>query len=175
MTRPMPFSIQMPTMASTQATSRNFRLRLTGRMSKTIAVVVWTITALSITELLDPTVALLDSFAITLGGLRVSALLAGARVLVFPSQVEDVIAGTPGTVKEAWQIYVDTIDGSPKSMTVAIECDTVYPGNPSSLADSVARSLASRLGLKVPVECHPRGTLPRYEAKARRVLVKEQP
>ncbi|HEX9768166.1 MAG TPA: mechanosensitive ion channel domain-containing protein [Kiloniellales bacterium] len=44
-------------------------------MSKTIAVVVWTITALSITDLLDPTVALLDSLAITLGGLRISALL----------------------------------------------------------------------------------------------------
>jgi small-conductance mechanosensitive channel len=44
-------------------------------MSKTIAVVVWTIAALSITDLLDPTVELLDSFAITLGGLRVSALL----------------------------------------------------------------------------------------------------
>jgi small-conductance mechanosensitive channel len=44
-------------------------------MSKTIAVVVWTIAALSITDLLDPTVALLDSFALTLGGLRISALL----------------------------------------------------------------------------------------------------
>ena len=44
-------------------------------MSKTIAVVVWTVAALSITDLLDPTVALLDSFALTLGGLRISALL----------------------------------------------------------------------------------------------------
>ncbi|MDX1575322.1 MAG: mechanosensitive ion channel [Kiloniellales bacterium] len=44
-------------------------------MSKTIAVIVWTIAALSITELLDPTVALLDSLAVTLGELRISALL----------------------------------------------------------------------------------------------------
>jgi small-conductance mechanosensitive channel len=44
-------------------------------MSKTIAVIVWAIAALSITELLDPTVALLDSLAITLGELRISALL----------------------------------------------------------------------------------------------------
>jgi phenylacetate-CoA ligase len=95
--------------------------------------------------------------------------------LVFPSQVEDVIAGTPGTVKEAWQIYVDTVDGSPTSMTVAIESEAGYPGHPSELADAVARGLSSRLGLKVPVECHPHGTLPRYEAKARRVLIKEQP
>jgi small-conductance mechanosensitive channel len=44
-------------------------------MSKTIAVIVWTVAALSITELLDPTVALLDSLAITLGDLRISALV----------------------------------------------------------------------------------------------------
>ena len=96
-------------------------------------------------------------------------------VLVFPSQIEDVIASTPGTVKEAWQIYVDTVDGTPQTMSVAIECETAYAGNRSQLADTVARSLASRLGLKVPIECHPQGTLPRYEAKARRVLVKEHP
>jgi phenylacetate-CoA ligase len=94
-------------------------------------------------------------------------------VLVFPSQVEDVIAGTPGTVKEAWQIYVDTVDGTPETITVAIECESGYSGDPTDLADAVARSLSSRLGLKVPVECHQHGTLPRYEAKAQRVLVKE--
>ena len=95
-------------------------------------------------------------------------------VIVFPSQIEDVIAATPGTVKEAWQIYVDTVDGSPNSMSVAIECEDGHGGDPSALAGSVERSLSSRLGLKVPVECHPQGTLPRYEAKAKRVLVKEQ-
>jgi phenylacetate-CoA ligase len=95
-------------------------------------------------------------------------------VLVFPSQIEDVVAGTPGTVKDAWQIYVDTVDGSPKSMTVAIECEAGHSGLRADLAAVVAHSLSSRLGLKVPVECHPYGTLPRYEAKARRVLPKEQ-
>lgn len=95
-------------------------------------------------------------------------------VIVFPSQVEDVIAGTPGTVKEAWQIYVDTKESTPKTMTVAIECEAGYNGEPADLADTVAGSLSSRLGLKVPVECHQEGTLPRYEAKAQRVLVKEQ-
>ena len=44
-------------------------------MSKTIAVIAWTVAALNITDLLDPTVVLLDSLAITLGGLRISALL----------------------------------------------------------------------------------------------------
>ncbi len=95
-------------------------------------------------------------------------------VIVFPSQVEDVIAGTPGTVKEAWQIYVDTIEGTPETMTVAIESEAGYNGDPSELANSVARSLTARLGLKVPVDCYQEGELPRYEAKAQRVLVKEQ-
>lgn len=95
--------------------------------------------------------------------------------LVFPSQVEDVIAATPGTVKEAWQIYVDALDGSPKTITVAIECEAGLDGSAARLAEAVAHSLQSRLGLKVPVECHPQGTLPRYEAKARRVLVKDKP
>jgi small-conductance mechanosensitive channel len=44
-------------------------------MAKAIAIIVWTVAALSITELLDPTVALLDSLAIKLGELRLSALL----------------------------------------------------------------------------------------------------
>ncbi|MEJ2122316.1 MAG: hypothetical protein P8Z76_16770 [Alphaproteobacteria bacterium] len=94
-------------------------------------------------------------------------------VIVYPSQVEDVIAGTPGAVKEAWQIYVDKIDQSPTSVTVSIESERGFNGNPADLAETVARSLQSRLGLKVPVECHPVGTLPRYEAKAQRVMLKQ--
>ncbi len=95
-------------------------------------------------------------------------------VIVFPSQIEDVIAGTPGTVKEAWQIYVDTTEGSPENMSVAIECERGFNSDPADLAEMVARTISSRLGLKVPVECHQEGTLPRYEAKAQRVTLKEQ-
>jgi len=94
-------------------------------------------------------------------------------VIVYPSQVEDVVAATPGTVKEAWQIYVDQPGSAPKKAAVAIECEKGYNGSPKDLEESVGRSLTSRLGLKVPVECHAEGTLPRYEAKAQRVLVRE--
>jgi len=93
--------------------------------------------------------------------------------IVYPSQVEDVIAATPGTVKEAWQIYVDSLDQAPKSLCVAVEYDRGYNGAPAELGGAIERSLSSRLGLKVPVECHPEGTLPRYEAKAQRVLVRK--
>ena len=37
-TRPMPFSIQMPTMHNTQVTFSHFKLRLSGSTSKTMAV-----------------------------------------------------------------------------------------------------------------------------------------
>jgi small-conductance mechanosensitive channel len=73
--------------------------------SKAVAITVWTIAALNILELLEPTVALLDQLAVTLGGLRVSALtvikgmLALAVLLglaTFASRVlERRIKGTP--------------------------------------------------------------------------------
>jgi phenylacetate-CoA ligase len=95
-------------------------------------------------------------------------------VIVFPSQVEDVIAATPGTVKEAWQIYVEKVDQTIAAMSVAIEAARGANRAPEDLAGAVAHSLANRLGLKVPVECHPEGTLPRYEAKAQRVLARKR-
>jgi len=93
-------------------------------------------------------------------------------VIVYPSQIEDVVAAAQGTVNEAWQIYVDSLDQAPKHITVAVEYERTYNGAPDELAANIGRSLTSRLGLKVPVECHPEGTLPRYEAKAQRVQVR---
>jgi small-conductance mechanosensitive channel len=43
--------------------------------SQAVAVTAWTIAALNILDLLDPTIALLDQLAVSLGGLRISALL----------------------------------------------------------------------------------------------------
>jgi len=94
-------------------------------------------------------------------------------VIVFPSQIEDVIAATPGTVKEAWQIYVNEVDQAHDSITVAVEAERGFNGDRAALAETIGRALTARLGLKVPVECQPEGTLPRYEAKAQRVLVRE--
>ena len=55
-------------------------------------------------------------------------------------------------------------------MTIAIEVDRNFDGSSQLVIDAISRSLSSRLGLKVPVEAHEEGTLPRYEAKAQRVL-----
>ena len=94
-------------------------------------------------------------------------------VIVYPSQIEDVVAATKGTVKDAWQIYVDSLGHAPKQIVVAVECERALESTRDEVAASIARSLTSRLGLKVPVECHPEGTLPRYEAKAQRVQVRK--
>jgi phenylacetate-CoA ligase len=94
-------------------------------------------------------------------------------VIVYPSQIEDVVAATRGTVKEAWQIYVDSPGHAPKHMVVAVECERGHEAMRAELATSIERSLTARLGLRVPVECHPEGTLPRYEAKAQRVQVRK--
>lgn len=91
-------------------------------------------------------------------------------VMVFPSQIEDIIAGVQGVVKEAWQIYIDKERMTIGTLTVAIEA-SAQAGIPfEQLTGQVAREINGRLGMKVNVECHPEGTLPRYESKAVRVL-----
>jgi phenylacetate-coenzyme A ligase PaaK-like adenylate-forming protein len=105
---------------------------------------------------------------------RTDDMLKVRGVIVYPSQIEDVIAGTPGTVTEAWQVYVDKIDQSYDTVTVAVEIEDRSNREASDLAAEIERGLTDRLGLKVLVECHPKGALPRYEAKATRVLVREK-
>lgn len=91
-------------------------------------------------------------------------------VVVFPSQIEDIIAGTAGTVKEAWQIYVDKEATMIGSMTIAVEADEKVGRPAEQIASEVGRMIHNRLGLHAVVECLPSGSLPRYEAKATRVL-----
>jgi phenylacetate-CoA ligase len=91
-------------------------------------------------------------------------------VIVFPTQVEDVIAGVPGLAKEAWQIYIDGDGASLDQMEVAVERLPSATLSTDALAAEVAARLRTRLGLTVSVSCHADGTLPRYEAKAVRVI-----
>lgn len=91
-------------------------------------------------------------------------------VIVFPSQVEDVIAGVKGTVKEAWQIYIDKEATTIGRLTVAVESAAAEGRAAEDIAHDIRREINARMGMHVDVECHPEGTLPRYEAKAVRVL-----
>lgn len=91
-------------------------------------------------------------------------------VMVFPTQVEDVIAGVQGLAKEAWQIYIEGDGRSLDQMEVAIERLPAAAADAGSLVIEVQARLKARLGLSCHVSCHTEGTLPRYEAKATRVI-----
>ena len=91
-------------------------------------------------------------------------------VIVFPSQVEDVIAGVSGVVKEAWQIYLDKEATTIGTMTVAVEATQADQRPADHIIADIKREINARLGITIHVECHHEGTLPRYEAKATRVL-----
>ncbi|MBL8488179.1 MAG: AMP-binding protein [Rhodocyclaceae bacterium] len=90
-------------------------------------------------------------------------------VIVFPTQVEDVIAETEGAVKEAWHIYIDGEHHLLEEITVAIERRRDAEASREDLSYRVGHAIHSRMGIRVKVECHDEGTLPRYEAKAVRV------
>ncbi len=91
-------------------------------------------------------------------------------VMVFPSQIEDIVATTVGTVKEAWQIYVTEERQQLEQLDVEIECATASGRTAEEIASEVQAQIAARLGIRARVACQPEGTLPRYEAKAERVL-----
>jgi len=93
-------------------------------------------------------------------------------VMVFPSQVEDVIAAHADTVKEAWQIYIDRQDRVLDEAIVAIERRSGAGKDTDALAEDIARAIQARLGIRMRVEVSDEGQLPRYEAKAVRVIVR---
>ena len=90
--------------------------------------------------------------------------------IVFPSQIEDIIANTDGTVKEAWQIYIDKEATTISNMTIACEAQRSEGRPLGEVAAEVGREVQARLGIRAQVDCLDEGTLPRYEAKATRVL-----
>ena len=91
-------------------------------------------------------------------------------VIVFPSQIEDVIAGIKGVAKEAWQIYLDKEASTLGKMTVAVEAIHAEQRPAEQIEAEIKREINARLGITIQVECHQEGALPRYEAKATRVL-----
>jgi len=93
--------------------------------------------------------------------------------MVFPSQIEDCIASLPATVNEAWQIYVDREEKVLEELIVAVERRADSTQGDDDIRDALERSIRARLGIRVTVEVQQEGTLPRYEAKATRVLVRK--
>jgi phenylacetate-CoA ligase len=94
-------------------------------------------------------------------------------VMVYPSQIEDIIAGLQGTIKEAWQIYIDQREGGMDQMEVAFERKAGAASSTADLENALRDQLRSRLGLSCEIVCHEEGKLPRYEAKATRVIKRQ--
>lgn len=101
---------------------------------------------------------------------RTDDMLKVRGVMVFPTQIEEIIAQTDGTVKDAWQIYVDNDKSELDTLTVSLERRNGAPMTEDQLEHVVWREIQSRLGLQCQVKCHTEGALPRYEAKATRVI-----
>jgi phenylacetate-CoA ligase len=101
---------------------------------------------------------------------RTDDMLKVKGVIVFPSQIEDIVARTPGIVKEAWQIYIDKHQTTLGTICVAVEADGAAARPGAQICDDIRREIRARIGIQVDVECVPHGSLPRYEAKATRVL-----
>ena len=95
-------------------------------------------------------------------------------VIVYPSQIEEVVTATEGTVKEAWQIYIGKPARALEEITVAVERERRSNRTPDELKQAIAEALHARLGVRAEVECYEEGALPRYESKAERVLVRER-
>jgi phenylacetate-CoA ligase len=90
-------------------------------------------------------------------------------VMVFPSQIEDVITNIEDTVKEAWHIYIDRKDKILDELTIEVERSRGCNHTNDEVAKRVQKAIHARLGIRVSVDCKDEGTLPRYEAKAVRV------
>jgi phenylacetate-CoA ligase len=90
-------------------------------------------------------------------------------VIVFPTQIEDIIAEMEGTVKEAWHIYIDGEHQILEEITVAVERRSSSSQTKQDIQQRIAHAIHSRLGIRVTVECRDEGSLPRYEGKAVRV------
>jgi phenylacetate-CoA ligase len=104
------------------------------------------------------------SFAALEGGIlgRVDDMLVVRGVNVYPAALEDAIRKFP--VAE-YRVEVSTVRAM-SEIKIGIEADPGEDG--PAVARQLAASLTRALGLRVPVEALPPGTLPRFEMKASR-------
>ncbi|HET6880706.1 MAG TPA: AMP-binding protein [Pirellulales bacterium] len=91
---------------------------------------------------------------------RLDDMLIVRGVNVFPSAVEQIVHGFPEV--EEFRVTATKVEEMDR-LTIEIEDRLERPSR-------VADELRLRLGLNVAVECVPLGSLPRYEAKARRFV-----
>ena len=106
---------------------------------------------------------------------RVDDVIHFKGVKIFPSAVQEALFKFPEITE--YQIVVDKTV-MPYRMTVRAEVPSSLLNNEgaaSAYRAKVTRELANIIFVHPSVELTPTGTLPRYEGKAKRVLVKEKP
>lgn len=105
------------------------------------------------------------TFARMEGGIigRIDQMLIVRGVNIFPSSIEAIVRSYPQV--QEFAIELDTVDAMDQ-LQVKVE---VADANPQGVVDEIAREMAHRLALRVPVRLVTPETLPRFELKARRV------
>jgi phenylacetate-CoA ligase len=94
---------------------------------------------------------------------RIDDMVVVRGVNVYPSAVDEIIR-TNGAITE----YRVTVDSSRSLPELRIEIEVGDPGSAPAAREELEKALHRSFALRVPVECVPDNTLPRFELKARR-------
>jgi len=87
-------------------------------------------------------------------------------VNVYPTSVESVVRAIPEIIE-----FRSTVSQSGAMRTLSLEIEIVAGGDSGAASAKLVKQLRSALGLTVPVRIVEKGTLPRFEMKARRFVV----
>ncbi len=88
---------------------------------------------------------------------------------VYPTAIEAVIRRFPAVAE-----FRITVDKTGPLTDLGIEIEPAGPDSGSDLREAVSRAIRDELLFRAAVTVVPPGTLPRYEMKAKRVVVKQQ-
>jgi phenylacetate-CoA ligase len=91
---------------------------------------------------------------------RIDDMVLIRGVNVYPSAVDQIVRECGGV--EEYRVFVRTVRGLAE-LEMQIEA-----GGDSEIPVRLARLLQERLSLRIPIECVPSGSLPRFEMKAKR-------
>ena len=86
---------------------------------------------------------------------------------LYPAAIEAVVRRFPEVAE-----FRIVVDRSGPLADLALEVEPLHRKNVRGLADAVARAIRDELLFRVPVLAVACGSLPRYEMKARRVVIK---
>ena len=103
-----------------------------------------------------------SNFVLLLGGVlgRTDDMMIIRGVNVFPTSIEQILRSFPDVVEYRLTAYKDS---AMDQLKIEIEDELQQP-------ERIKQALQVRLGLRVEIECVPKGTLPRFEAKGKRFV-----